>query len=63
MPCHDERDDYDRSHNNEAAELLCSVLKSKTEEQIKELPLNVQSWWRDHQDRDAMYERKSRGLK
>ncbi len=56
MPCYDPRDKWDDEHNNVAAELLCCLLTLRPE-LAKEFP-NLEAWWKDHQNRDAMYARR-----
>lgn len=59
MPCNDPRDDYDKAHNNEAAELLCGLLKQLPDVAVPWTD-ELRRWWIDHQFRDAYHDRMSR---
>lgn len=61
MPCYEPRDGWDSSHNNEAAQLLCFLLKGMIETggKTEAWPEELKQWWKDHQNRDAYYARMS----
>jgi hypothetical protein len=65
MPCYDPHGAVDDAHNSEAAELLCSLIRTLTKSTIPAdwravfgSVKGLSQWWADHQDRDALYKRK-----
>lgn len=60
MPCFDPRDTWSSEHNNAAAQLLCKLLGSMPDDLLEQLLTDAElgQWWKDHNDRDAMYARK-----
>ena len=63
MPCYDHRDSPEYQvaearqnfrHNSDVAEMLCYVLSNINPVHIATMPENIQVWWKEHQERDAL---------
>lgn len=53
MPCFDDRDYYS-AHNNEAASLLCAVMRRvEAGDAVVTLTPELRRWWEEHKARDA----------
>lgn len=53
MPCFDPRASEDNEHNNEAASILCELLRLYEDKNlIDRLPKHMQTWWLSHKKRD-----------
>jgi hypothetical protein len=58
MPCYDPRDGWDRDLNHMGAGLLCELIKAGKVDP-NDSP-KLAEWWKDHQNRDDYYMRKSK---